>query len=130
MTTPVTLLYAAPLALLTIGLALAIVRERRRLRIGIGDGGDPQFMRLIRAHGNLTEIAPLGILMLLVCELNGAPAALLHGCGAALLGGRLLHAWGLSQHSGRSFGRFTGSALSWSAIIVLAVTALVLYFRA
>jgi uncharacterized membrane protein YecN with MAPEG domain len=125
----VTALYAAPLALLTIGLALAIVRQRRRLRIGIGDGGDPEFARLIRVHGNLTEVAPLGILMLLLAELGGASGVLLHACGGALLVGRLLHAWGLSQRSGRSTGRFLGSLLSWGALVVLAVTAFLLALR-
>jgi uncharacterized membrane protein YecN with MAPEG domain len=119
-----TALYAAPLALLIVGLAGAIARQRWKKRIGLGDGGDKELQRLIRVHGNLTEVAPIGILLLLVGELTGLGVMLLHGAGAALLAGRVLHAVGLARHGGSSFGRFTGSALSWGAIIVLAIALL------
>lgn len=129
MTAPITVLYAAPLALLIIGMAARVARRRWVQRIGLGDGGDAGMTRLIRAHANLTEVAPIGILMLLLAELGGGPGWLLHASGAALLTGRVLHALGLSAHGGASFGRFAGSAFSWGAVIVLALANLWLVAR-
>lgn len=114
-------LYGGLIALLLLVLAARVVLLRRRLNVGLGDGGQKELQRAIRAHGNLVEWAVPGILLLLVAELNRGPASLLHLCGLAILVGRLLHAFGLSRSSGQSFGRFTGSALSWSALAVLAV---------
>ena len=63
----------------------------------------------------------LPLLLLLVAELNRAPSLLLHAAGIAFLVGRALHAVGLSSSSGYSFGRFTGTLLTWLALIILAV---------
>ena len=114
-------LYGGLIGLLLIVLAARVSLLRRRFKVGLGDGGQHELQRAIRAHGNLVEWALPAILLLLVAELNRAPALLLHLCGLAILIGRLLHAMGLSRSSGYSFGRFTGSGLSWGALAVLAV---------
>ncbi len=121
----ITALYAAPIGLLAIALALRVVLLRRRFQVGVGTGGQPELARAVRAHGNLLEYTPLALLLLLLLESAGARGLLLHGIGAALLIGRLLHAWGLSLNSGVSFGRFYGTALTWAAIIVTAVALLI-----
>lgn len=51
-------------------------------------------------------------------ELNHAPFWAVHLAGATLIVGRLLHAWGLSHTSGTSFGRFTGTVLTWLVLLV------------
>lgn len=121
----ITAFYAAPIGLLAIALALRVVMLRRRYQVGVGTGGQPELARAVRAHGNLLEYTPLALLLLLLLESGGARTVLLHGIGSALLIGRLLHAWGLSQHSGVSFGRFYGTALTWVAMIVTAIALLV-----
>jgi uncharacterized membrane protein YecN with MAPEG domain len=75
----------------------------------------------VRVHGNLTEYAPIFLILLLVAELGQAPVWLLHGTGIAFVVARALHAFGLSRVRGRSAGRVFGSAVSWTAIVVLAV---------
>lgn len=119
-----TALYAAPIGLLAVGLALRVVVLRRRFQVGVGSGDQPELARAIRAHGNLLEYTPLALLLLLLLELGGARELLLHLIGGGLLLGRLLHAWGLSGNTGYSFGRFYGTALTWAAIIVAAVALL------
>jgi hypothetical protein len=119
----ITVFYAAPLLVFAIVLASRVSLHRLRHRIGLGDGGDRALARKIRVHGNLVEVAPLGILALLLAELMAAPPPLLHGCGAALVIGRVLHALGLGASSGSSFGRFAGSTLSWLAVVVAAIAA-------
>lgn len=123
MTIAITPLYAAPLAVLVVVLILRVVILRRRHKVGIGDGGERQLAKAVRAHGNAAETIPLTLLLLLVAELAGVRSALLHGAGIALLVGRLLHAYGLSTHSGMSFGRFTGMVLTMAAILLLAIAA-------
>ena len=118
----ITGLYAGLIGLLVVALAARIVRLRMRHRIGIGDGALPVLARAIRAHGNLIEHAPLVLLLLLVAELSGAlPAVGLHLAGGVIVAGRALHALGLSRSAGSSPGRFLGTALTWLAIVGLAL---------
>lgn len=120
---PVTIapFYAALLGLLLIVLTARVVAARQRYRVGIGDGGHIELRREIRVHGNFVEYVPLTLVLLALMELNGAPAAALHGLGAGLLLGRVLHAWGLSRSSEASFGRLTGALLTWLVLIVSAL---------
>ena len=80
-------------------------------------------------HGNAVEWAVPGVLLLLVAELNRASPLLLHLCGIALVVGRVLHAVGLTRTAGVSFGRFAGSAASWTALLVLSVWSLWAFVR-
>ena len=120
----ITSLYAALMGLLFIALAGLVVRARWRYRTGLGIGTEPGMERAVRVHANFVEYVPLALVMLLLAELGGAPAGLLHACGGVLLVSRVLHAYGLSQTSGRSFGRFWGTAGTWAVIVTLALTLL------
>ena len=117
----VTALYAGLAGILLIVLAALVSRMRRRHRIGLGDGDNRELQRAIRAHGNAVEWLVPAVLLLLVADLNRAAPLLLHLCGLAIIVGRVLHAIGLSRSGGASFGRMTGSLLSWGAVAVLAV---------
>jgi len=95
------------------------VRARWRYRTTLGVGTEPGMERAVRVHANFVEYVPLAVLLMLLCELNGASPALLHGAGILLIASRSLHAWGLSQTSGRSFGRFYGTAGTWLTVLSL-----------
>ena len=120
----VTAIYAALLGLMVIALGSRIAWLRRAHRIGLGDGGNQQLARAIRAHGNLVEYAPLALILMVLCELNGAPAVFLHALGVTLLVGRLLHAQGLLSSGGVSVGRTCGTTLTWIALLAGALGAL------
>lgn len=66
----------------------------------------------------------MALILMAVCELNGAPAVFLHALGAALVVGRLLHAQGLSSSGGISFGRTVGTSLTWIVLLAGALGAL------
>ena len=121
---PITAIYAAPLGLMVIALGARIVWLRRSHRIGMGDGGNKQLARAIRCHGNLVEYAPMALILMTLCELNGAPGPFLHTVGATLVVGRLLHAQGLSSSGGGSFGRTCGTALTWIVLLAGSLGAL------
>lgn len=121
MSPTVTALYAGLLALLYLALAGLVVAHRRRARVGLGTGSDTALERAVRVHGNFAEYAPLFLVLLLVAELSGAGAILLHVAGGAFFLARIGHAFGLSQSSGTSTGRFVGTLVTWIAILVLAL---------
>jgi len=117
----ITTLYTGLNTLLIIALAMYVVVLRYRHKVGIGDGGVPELLRAIRAHGNALEYVPLTLIMMLALELNAVADAHLHTIGAVLLIGRLLHAWGLVRTSGTSPGRFLGTLSTWGIFIYAAV---------
>jgi hypothetical protein len=124
----VTMLYAALCGVLLIALALNVVRLRLGRKIPLGMGEGSALEQPVRVHGNFTEYSPTFLILLLLAELSGAAFVFLHLMGAAFVTGRMLHAYGLSTVRARSFGRFYGSAISWTSILVLSVYLLVRSF--
>ncbi len=122
----VTPLYAGLLVLWFLVLAWRVIR-RRGHGISLGDGGDPAMLRVIRGHGNFAEYVPLALLLLAILELCNFSAYVLHGLGAMLLVGRLLHGYSLSFTDKFQFGRFWGTALTF---VVLTVEASLCLYQA
>ena len=120
-TGPVSFLYAGLLGLLLIGLSVQVVRARRRFRVGLGVGTEDAMQQAVRVQANFTEYVPYAVLLLVLAEVSGLPAAAVHGAGILLVVSRLLHAAGLSGSPGRSFGRFYGTAGTWLVIVVLSL---------
>ncbi len=117
----ITGLYAALAALLIVFLALRVILRRKSAGIGIGDGGDHELAKRVRAHANAVEYLPIGLLLLLLLELDQTAPALVHAFGITLVVGRMLHAFGLSKTSRISIGRALGIVLSMLAITAMAV---------
>lgn len=111
--------YGALSALLVVWLTVQVVRLRRAKKVRLGDGGDPELRVAIRAHGNALEYIPLSLVLLGLAELSGAHPALLHACGGALVGGRVLHARGLLRETLRL--RVWGMQLTACSLIALAL---------
>ena len=122
-TSLITSFYAVPIAILYLVLTFRVISVRRRNAVALGDGGNPVLLRRIRAQGNLTEYAPLILVLMLMGELQGASALLLHAIGIALLAGRTLHAFGISQAREDIRLRAAGMVLTLTAIAVAALIA-------
>ncbi|MCB2427271.1 MAPEG family protein [Methylophaga pinxianii] len=90
-------IYAALAALLIVGLARNVIRLRRQYKVALGDGGNGDLLAAIRAHANAVEYLPIGLLLLLIFELNQGPIWLLHLLGSMFIIGRLIHAYGVSK---------------------------------
>ncbi len=121
MSLTITALYASLAGLLLLFLSFRVVRWRRKLSVGLGDGGQENLLRAQRAQANFTEYVPIALILLAVAESQVLTGWLLHTAGAILVLARLLHAWGLSQSSGRSFGRYWGTLLTWVVILALSL---------
>lgn len=122
-------IYGSLLVILVLFLAYRITGFRRRENVGLNENNaSPQMRCAIRAHANAVENIPLALLLLLFLELNQLTPWLMHIFGLSLLLARGLHAWGLSRHSGPSFGRFYGTALTWLCMAAMAVVNLLIIF--
>lgn len=119
-------LYVGINALITLFLALNVVRWRMRAGVNLGEGDSEPLQRAIRVHANNVEYVPLTLLAIGGIALLGAPVWLVDALGIVLTVARILHAIGLSQSSGRSFGRAAGAGLTWLVLLVAAV-ACILY---
>jgi uncharacterized membrane protein YecN with MAPEG domain len=124
MTAPITGIYAAIAGMMALLLASWVVRARRRFKTSLGTGKEPAVEMAVRVHANFIEYVPLALLLMLVGELNGLGAPVLHGAGVVLLASRVLHAVGLGRSPGRSFGRFYGTAGTWLVILGLSLALL------
>src|SRR5688500_7985052 len=56
---PVFFVCAGLLGLLAVSLTVSVGRMRMQKKIYLGDGGDPEMLAAIRAHGNFMEYVPL-----------------------------------------------------------------------
>jgi uncharacterized membrane protein YecN with MAPEG domain len=129
MPVPVSATYASVLAIIFIVLSYRVARRRMRFQVGLGTGDNRELERAVRIHGNFAEYVPLALVLLVIYEMGGAPAWAVHLAGAVLLVARLLHAFGLTQSSGRSPGRFTGIIATWLVILGLALANLARAFE-
>jgi len=111
-------------------LPLSLLVSARRARLGkdlgnlaavaFGDGDDLILRRRIRAFGNFIEYVPVGLLMLVLLEYNGAAAGLVWLVGISLLVGRLVHAVGMltSEHP---VPRMLGMMATYVSLVVPAL---------
>jgi hypothetical protein len=119
-------LYAAILGLLAAVLTVRVIMGRVKTGIQAGDGGNAELGQAIRAHANLSEQAPLALLLLALVEILGTPVAFVHTLGVVLVLARLSSAWGLSRSLGASQPRQSGAGLT---VLVVVVASLLIFYR-
>ena len=117
----VTPLYAGLIALLFVALSLKVIMARRSARVSVGDGDDKTVIKAMRTQANCAEYAPIGILLLALAELQGAPGWTLHLLGSMLLLGRLMHAYGFGRTPQIVPVRQLGMVLTFVMLIITAV---------
>lgn len=111
--------YTALNALIMLVLSILVVRARVVTGTEIGDGGKREMAAPLRAHANNAEYVPMALLLMwALASPIGGSIWLIHGVGAPLTLGRLIHAIGLSRSTGVSSLRFLGMVLTWIAFIV------------
>ena len=118
-----TMHYAGLFGLLYIALSLWVSMGRARFRVHHGDGGHQSLNRRIRAHANFAEYVPFALVLLTLCALRGLPAFLLAPLCIVLIGGRVLHAYGVSHENENFRFRIWGMMATFG---VLGVSALCL----
>lgn len=127
----VTPLYAALFALLYVFLSVRVVYLRRKHKVSLGTGEVTPLERAIRVHSNCLEYGVVALFLMAMAEwLSALPGIALHGFGCALLLGRLIHAYGVSQQPEDFRLRTSGMIISLTVIGVLALVILYDYLLA
>ncbi|MFD1193497.1 MAPEG family protein [Seohaeicola saemankumensis] len=114
----ITALYAGLLALLYVGISGWVIRVRVQQKVYAGDKGDPVMANAMRLHANFAEYVPLALILLLLAEMQGAPALALHALGAVLLLARIMHALGMARLPHTSALRGGGAAMTFGVLLV------------
>lgn len=121
MTVTITPIYAALVALLFVALSFYVIAYRRAKLISVGDKGDRALLQRMRAQANCAEYAPIALILLLLVELSGTPAVVVHVLGASLVVGRVLHAYGFASHPQKFLLRQIGMLLTFLVIVLSAL---------
>lgn len=112
---------ASILALLYVKLTFNVIGQRREHKVGLGDGGHEPLNRAIRAHGNLAEFAPIGLILIACLEYNFAPYFLTVPLAILFVAGRILHAMGMKDDNISWSPRVKGMKLTLVTIIGLSI---------
>jgi len=118
---PVTItpVYVALIALVMLVLSARVSKLRVKQGISLGSGGDGNVDVAIRGFGNLTEYAPIILIMLLMMELQGIQELWLHVYGAVFLIARILHPMGLFDQRGAPKWKRLSRQIGSTATLVL-----------
>ena len=114
----VTALYAGLLALVYVVLSGWVIRVRMQQKVLSGDKGNPVMANAMRVHANFAEYVPLALILLLLAEMQGAPALALHALGAGLLLARVMHALGMASLPHKPPLRGGGATLTFLVLLL------------
>ncbi|NRP12577.1 Inner membrane protein YecN [Aliiroseovarius sp. xm-m-379] len=121
MSVTVTPIYLGLLALLFLFLSARVIRTRQSERISVGDADNKRMIKAMRTQANCMEYVPIGGLLLLTSELQGAPLWAVHLLGGMLVAGRVMHAVGFGRTPQIIPLRKTGMVLTLAMIGITAL---------
>lgn len=127
MAVPITALYGAIHAVFNVALAANVSRLRGKADVFLGTGDSEPLLVAVRRHGNHAEYVALALVLLLVAELGGGSAGVLHGVGVAFTVGRVAHAIGVGIRP--SAPRALGALLTWAALATAGIYGAILASR-
>lgn len=120
---PVSLTFAAVLALFNLFLAYRVSKVRIADKVLVGTGGNPLMETRTRAHANFAEYTPLVLVLVALIELAHGPRLWLWGVTVLYLLGRVAHAFGMDIRRTNPL-RAGGIVVTWAVLLGLAVWAL------
>ena len=123
---PITTMLTSGLGLLLLVLTVKVVTVKGVSGQSLGDGGDMPLTRSIHAQANLTEFAPLFIILVFVGELQNGNSYILGALAATFMIARLAHGYALAFSEDNAPARASGFILTVVPIAVGAIYNLVL----
>ena len=118
---PITIITASLLALWLVTLSLRVIKQRRALGRNTPDAAQEQALkRAIRGQGNLTEYAPIFLLLLSLAEYHAQAQWFLALVAVLFLAGRLAHGVAFSFMRSNMLLRVGGMVLTLTSLILLA----------
>lgn len=112
LTLPVTTYLAVSLSFWLLILSWAVIKTRKTTKTSLGQGDDQTLTRRVRAQANLTEYAPLFVILIGLSELQNGNIFVIAVLSLAFLVGRLAHGYALAFTKKTVLGRVGGIALS------------------
>ena len=88
---PITTILASLSAIWLFVLSGHVIQQRRSAGVSLGAGDDPVLLRRTRAQANLTEYAPIFILMIGLSELQHGNAYVIATIASLFMSARLAH---------------------------------------
>lgn len=116
----VTLAAAAGLGTLAAALSIRVSLLRRGEGIALGDRDCDPLRRAIRAHGNLTETAPLFLILLGLLEIHGSYGMAMPVLAGAFGTARLAHAIGMAGAAPFAPLRTVGGIVTVLTLLIMA----------
>ena len=109
---PITLFYAALLAIFALALSFKAGGFRGKTGISVlfGDPANMELAEKVRRHQNFLEYVPMLLIVMGAIELNGGSSTFLYVVGALLIVVRIAHAAGLKHDNMGHPGRLVGAA--------------------
>lgn len=120
----ITALYASLLAIWLVFLSFRVIALRGSpvfAFMNINTDDEEMLQRAIRAHGNLTEYAPIMLILIYLLEQSSAEASMLHALGLVFLVGRLMHGICFGFMRSSMPLRIGGTVLTLTPLLVAAV---------
>ena len=124
----VTTFTAALCGLIYLVLSYRVSQTRMSEKIAMGDGGNADLIARMRTQANFGEYVPIILLLMALIEYATGYSVLLGIVSAALILGRLAHAFGMGRPAPNAF-RVAGTAGTWLILLVLSIWGLILAFR-
>lgn len=121
-----TLLYAGLAGLLLVILSFNVMQNWVRVT-GEGRETDRSMRRAERVLSSFVEYVPLGLILLALIEMKNVPMVILHGLGACLVAGRVLHALGSNPFPMAGLLRFLGAQMTFLMLAVASLACLYYY---
>lgn len=122
---PITTALASVLSLWLLVLSVAVIRLRRAHAVSLGDGGVEMLNRRARAQANLTEYAPLFVIMIAVAEAQGGNGVTLGLLSIVFVLGRFAHGYAIAFSRRNVPARVGGMICTFTGLALAAVYNLV-----
>lgn len=118
---PITAPVAVGIGLLSIILSVRVSLQRGKVGIALGDGNDRTLLERCRQYGNLTEAAPLALIVLALAEAQGVATSWIYASAAILLAARLIHPFGIRADQPANPLRIVGSVGTSLSMLIASV---------
>jgi len=116
----VTFITAGFIGLLMACTAIQTGRMRGKTKTLLGEGDDIHMLGAIRAHANLTEFAPIVLILIGAMEYMKANATLVMAMGVVFVIARVCHALGLNMYPDRTNALRAIGALGTMIVLITA----------
>jgi uncharacterized membrane protein YecN with MAPEG domain len=114
--------FSSILALIFYKLSINVIKLRRKYKISLGSSKKHRDLeQAIRAHGNMSEFLPIGLILLACLEVNHIPKIIVFICGLFFLVGRYLHATSFLKEGINSSHRVLGMKITHWSIVLMAI---------